>query len=121
MLASSSQETYTPEDLITGNKEPVTAAKTVASGAGVVAKLTVMGIVTASGKAIPSLSAATDGSEVPDHILVEEVDASSADVVAPAYVEGYFNPDLLVIGSGHTVASITEPLRQRGIHLRKPL
>ena len=119
-LASATQTSVTNETLITGDKELVTHPKTVKSGEGVVPKLSVMGIVTATGEARLSKTANGDGSEVADHILIHEVDATAAAAEGPAYVEGCFNPDLLNIGTGHTVASIEQSLRQRGIHLRKP-
>ena len=118
-LAASSQEVHTPEDLITGEKKLVTGPVMVLSGTSP-ARLSVMGIVTASGKAVLSAAAANDGSQVPDHILVHAVDATSADTKGPAYLEGCFNPELLVYGAGHTEDTVAPSLRDKGIYLRKP-
>lgn len=56
---------------------------TIASGAGVVAPLTVLGKITASGKFIPSPAAevvGSEGAEVADAVNLYGVDATSADV-----------------------------------------
>ena len=74
-----------------------------------------LGKITASGKYLLSLSAASDGSQTPDLILAEDVDATAADVKALAYARGDFAAAALTLGTGHTVASITEGLRAKGI------
>lgn len=68
-----------------------------------------------SEKAKLSLAAATDGSQTPNLILAYDTDASGGDVETIAYETGTFAEDALVLGSGHTVASIREGLRGRGI------
>lgn len=62
-----------------------------------------------------SLAAATDGSEVPDMVLCYAVDASGGDVEALAYETAPVNASGLTLGTGHTVASIREALRLKGI------
>lgn len=64
-----------------------------------------------------SAAAATDGSAVPDAILAEDTDASGSDKTTVAYFGGGFDQSKLVLGAGHTAASIKEGLRQKGIHL----
>lgn len=64
-----------------------------------------------------SAAAAVDGSQVPDLILAEATDASSGDVVTVAYERGDFDENEIVLGSGHTAASIREGLRKKGINL----
>ena len=76
-----------------------------------------LGKITASGKYNLSLSAAADGSQTPDLILAEDCNASTGDKVALAYARGDFNPAALTLGTAHTVASITEGLRAKGITL----
>jgi hypothetical protein len=88
-------EAYTPEQVIVGASDVITRPETYAAGADVAA-LTVMGRVTASGKLIPSVSTAVDGSEKPVAIAVEAVAAAAADKVGPAYIAGEFNVDALV-------------------------
>lgn len=56
----------------------------IASGAGVVQTGTVLGKITASGKYTPVTVAASDGSQNAAGILLETVDATSAD--APAVI-----------------------------------
>jgi hypothetical protein len=74
-------------------------------------------VVAGSGKYLKSLAAAVDGSQVPDAVLAEDRDATSADKEAIGYFEGRFNDLALTLGAGHTVASIREGLRIKGIHL----
>lgn len=73
--------------------------------------------VTGSGKYLLSAAAATDGSAVPRAILAEDTDASAADVATVAYVEGGFDENEVTLGAGHTVDSIREGLREKGITL----
>lgn len=86
----------------------------------------VLGAVTATGHLKLSASAAGDGSEVPIAILLEPINSfdpqtgAGAVVKGPAAVRGSFNPTALVLGAGHTVASIQAALRARGIFLRAP-
>lgn len=68
---------------------------TVATAAGSVAALTVLGKITASNKYVPCDLGASDGSEVPARILIHAADATSADVTAQMYVSGCFNIDAL--------------------------
>ncbi len=64
-----------------------------------------------------SAAAATDGTQVPDLILAEDTDASAADVVTIAYERGDFDENELTLGSGHTLATVREGLRSKGITL----
>ncbi len=68
-----------------------------------------------------SASASADGSETPDAVLAEATDASGGDKETMAYFDGAFNEDRVVLGAGHTAASIREGLRNKGIHLVTPL
>lgn len=110
-------ETYNYDKLFAGSSQHVADSVTIASGQNLV-RGTVLGRVTASGKFIESLSAAGDGSETPDAILLEDCDASAADKVAPVAFTGEFNQDALTIGTGHTAASIKQGLRDKGIFLK---
>lgn len=96
--------------LLVGRKVTITAGQTLVRGA-------VLGKVTASGKYALSLPDAADGSEAPDLILAEDCDATSVDKSVLAYARGDFNGRALTLGAGHTVASITEGLRAKGITL----
>ncbi len=77
-----------------------------------------LGKVTASGKYRLSLSGSVDGSETPVAILAEDTDASAADKEGLIYEAGVFNERKLTIGTGHTLASIRDGLRDLGIHLK---
>jgi hypothetical protein len=68
-------------------------------------------------KYVLSLAAATDGSEEPDLVLAYAVDASAADKEAIAYETATVVSSALVIGTGHTLASIREGLRLKGIKI----
>lgn len=75
--------------------------------------------VTRSGKYKLSAAAAVDGSNKPSAILVEAVDATAADKDCSIYQTGEFNEDAVVLGAGHTVATVRPFLEARGIYLRK--
>lgn len=77
-------------------------------------------VAAGSGKYKLSAAAATDGSQVPDVILSEDCDATAADVDCMIYEKGEFNTNSLTLGAGHTVASVREGLRQKGIRLITP-
>ena len=109
--------TYTPDSLLAGNAHLLVARKVAVLSGQVLPRGAVLGIVTASGKAILSLAAASDGSQTPDLILAEDVDASLGDATALAYERGDFNALAVTLGTGHTVASVREGLRAKGITL----
>lgn len=77
-----------------------------------------LGKITASGKLTLSLSASTDGSEVPFAILNETTDATSADVRCPIILGGQVNSGSIVFGADHTAASTKDGLRDLGIYLK---
>ena len=109
--------TYSPDALIAGNHHLLVGRKvTVLSGQNLV-RGAVIGKITASGKYVLSLTASADGSQTPDLILAEDCNASGGDKQAMAYARGDFNSAALTLGTAHTVASITEGLRAKGITL----
>lgn len=117
MSASFSSASYTPDRLVAGESDDLLAKSiTLISGQNL-ARGAVLGKITASGKYTLSLAASSDGSQTPDAILAESVDASGGDKPALGYVRGDFNTSALTIGTGHTAASITEGLRGKGIAL----
>lgn len=75
-------------------------------------------VAAGSGKYVTSLAAATNGSQFPDAILSEDTLAAATDIEANVYIGGEFNSANLTIGAGHTVASIKEGLRVKGIYIR---
>jgi len=116
-MADFSTQTYVPDALTAGNENLLVGEKiTIASGQNLT-RGAVLGKISASGEYVLSASAATDGSEVPDLILAEDCDASGGAKEALAYSRGDFNSNALTLGAGHTVASIKEGLRDKGIIL----
>lgn len=113
-VAAYTQETpYQVDGLIAGGTY-TTRKVTILSGETVV-RGEVLGKITASGKYLGSASAAGDGSETPDFIALHDVDASSGDTEAIVLETGQVVGSALTIGTGHTVASIREGLRDKGI------
>lgn len=109
--------TYTPDQLVAGNAHLLVARTvTILSGQNLV-RGAVIGKITTGGKYQLSLSGASDGSQTPDLILAEDCNAAGADKPALAYSRGDFNASALTLGASHTVASITEGLRAKGIAL----
>ena len=105
------------DKLIAGDADSIIADKvTLITGQNVV-RGAVLGKITASGKYNVSLSAAVDGSQVPDRLCAQDCDATAADAECLTYRTGRFNDGALTLGAAHTVASITEGLRAKGIYL----
>lgn len=111
-------DSFTPDNLIAGNDIPLlTKAVTLQGGQGVVKRGTVLGIITATGKAVPVDNVAADGSQNADCILADDVDTTGGDVVAEAYRSGHFNRQALIFGGDDTAADHEERLRELGIFL----
>ena len=108
---------FVPDQLIAGRFQLVTDTVTVVAGQ-VLARGAVLGKITASSKFTLSTAAANDGSQVPSVILADAVDASGGDKAAGVYLTGEFNAGKLILGAGHTVASIKDTLRDAGIFLK---
>jgi hypothetical protein len=102
-MASNESFTATTETWISGEADIVTAPMVIASGNSIAAR-TVLGQIAATGKLIPAVVGAVDGSDVPVAINVEAIDASAADVTGPVYLGGVFNPALAVWDASFTVA-----------------
>ncbi len=77
----------------------------------------VLGKITASGKHILSLSAAVDGSQAVDLVLAHATDASAGDkeAIAIKTTTHDLNAAALVLGTAHTLASIREAMRDKGL------
>jgi len=117
-IASISSDSFAHDSLLAGTAEALVEKKvTLLSGQNVLRR-TVLGKITASGKYVKSLSASADGSEVPAAIAADDSDASAADADCMIYTAGIFNADALILGAGHTIASITDGLHDKGIYLR---
>jgi len=107
------------DNLIAGTTHPIdTKSVVLQGGQGVVKRGTVLGIITASGLAVPVDSTKSDGSEVADCILTDDVDTTDGDVVATAYSSGLFNRKALIFGGTDTVDKHETRLRELGIFLK---
>lgn len=116
-LATYKSDGYLPDGLIAGNaqlllSEPITllSGQNLKRGA-------LLGQITVGGKWVLSLAAASDGSQVPKGILVDDCDASAGDKSTLAYKRGDFIDSAVIYGAGHTVASVKAGLADQGIFL----
>lgn len=107
---------YQPKNILANDDDITTRKVTILSGQNLKVGA-VIGKITSGGKYKLSLSAASDGSETPDLILAEDCDASGGDREAIAYETATVVSTALVIGTAHTVASIREGLRGKGIKI----
>lgn len=105
--------TFAIKQLLHGD-DYTTRKITVLSGQNLIAG-TVIGKITATGKYKLSLSASADGSEVPDQVLATDCDASAGDKEALVFETADLNANALTIGTAHTLATIREGLRVKGI------
>lgn len=110
--------TMAPDNLIAGANVPVLVQGVTIAKSGVLKRGSVLGVVTASGKAVLANKSANDGSQVAKYILADDVDAAEADVVAQCYVSGLFNRKALIFAEGNTAADHEDSLRQYGIFLK---
>lgn len=107
--------TYVPDRLIADDADDLLGKGiTLASGQNL-ERGTVLGRITASGKYVKSLAAAADGSQVPSVVLAEDTDASAGDKATVAYFSGVFNGAALILGTGHTLTTVSDALRGVGI------
>ncbi len=110
---------FTENTLFMPGKDPVLAPWKFAAGQQL-RRGSVIGIVTATGKAVLSAAAAGDGSETPRGVLLEALDTTSGEKIFSLAVEGFFNETALVFGAGHTADTVRVPLRDAGIYLSVP-
>jgi len=117
-LASSTQVAgNTPENLFAGEAPVITDdGYVVASGQNVVAKYTVVGRISASGKLAKHNPSASDGSQTAIGITTQPVDATSADQKVAIYTGGYFNHAAL---TWH--ASLTTLGARKNVFTRTPI
>lgn len=116
MAEFSNEGTYVPDELVIGG-DINTQTKTLVSGQNL-QRGAVLGIITASGKLTLSASAAGDGSQVANCILLEDCDASGGDAQCSVYISGHFNENALTFGTGHTADTTREQLRDVGIYIK---
>lgn len=107
---------FVPDQLVAGTLQLVTDTGIVTGGA--FKRGTVLGLVAASGKYTQCVKTAEDGSQVPVAILVDDVDASSADQNGGLYLMGEFNQNRVIIDASWSIADIKSALRPMAIFLK---
>ncbi|WP_411197249.1 head decoration protein [Klebsiella variicola] len=107
---------FVPDQLIVGPLQLVTDSGVITGGT--YKRGTVLGLVTASGKYKLSVKTATDGSETPVAILVDNVDASTADQNGGLYLMGEFNQNRIIFDNSWTVPALKTALRPLAIFLK---
>lgn len=120
-LATFKSEGFVPGGLIAGNASLLISEPIVLSSGQNLKRGALLGKITATGEYVLSLAASTDGSEVPSAVLVEDTDATAADAATVAYTRGDFIAQGVILGTGHTIASVKPGLRDQGIFLMDQL
>lgn len=109
------------DDFVLAGFPIMTRPRTIASGAGVLKRGTVLGQITANKKFVKALAASDDGSQTVKEILAVDVDATASDVTAPTYVSGEFDKNKLIYGAGITADAAAEALEGTTLFLTDPL
>lgn len=78
-------------------------------------------VVDAIGTFVECVKTASDGSQTPVAILVDNVDASAGPVATAAYVMGEFNARALIFDPSWTIQTLTTALRPSGIFVKSSL
>ncbi|MEL5408775.1 head decoration protein [Serratia nevei] len=108
---------FVPDQLVSGPLQPVTDSVTIGVS-GALKRGTVLGMVTATGAYIPSKKDATDGSEKPSAILVDNVDTTTTVQTGGVYLMGEFNQHRLIFDATWTIAELKAQFRPLAIFLR---
>lgn len=108
-------DTFVPDGLVAGNPDLLLNSPIILAAGQNLKRGALLGKVTATSKYVLSLAAASDGSQVPNSILVDDTDATSGDKATINYTRGDFLQDYVTFGTGHTPASTTAVLRPLGI------
>lgn len=115
-------EVYVPDRLIAGDFPLVTDTITIAAGQ-VLQRGALLGMTTATGDYILSLSAATDGSQNPVAVLADNVNTSAtgtnAATPAPIYLTGEFNVNEMTLGTGFAYPAVKSTLRPLSIFVKQ--
>lgn len=67
---------------------------------------------------VPCVAGATDGSQFPAGILVDQTDASAGNTIGGIYVMGEFNPRALILGNGLSLAYVSAELQKRSMYVK---
>ena len=82
---------FVPDQLIAGDLKIVSTNGTIAQNSTTLARGTVMGQVTATGKWVPCVKTASDGSQNPTGILADTCNATAGDAQGGVYVQAEIN------------------------------
>lgn len=107
---------FVPDQLIAGTLQLVTDTGIITGG--VFKRGTVLGLVTASGKYTKCVKTAEDGSQNPVAILVDDVDASTADQNGGLYLMGEFNQNRIIFDNTWAISALKTALRPLAIFLK---
>ena len=108
---------FVPDQLVSGPLQLVTESVTIGVS-GALKRGTVLGVITATGSYIPSKKDATDGSEKPSAILVDNVDTTTTAQTGGVYLMGEFNQHRLIFDATWTIAELKAQFRPLAIFLR---
>lgn len=108
---------FVPDQLVSGPLQLVTDSVTIGVS-GELKRGTVLGVVTGTGAYIPSKKDATDGSEKPSAILVDNVDTTTTAQTGGVYLMGEFNQHRLIFDATWTIAELKAQFRPLAIFLR---
>jgi hypothetical protein len=112
---------HIPDNLIAGTEIPILVKEIkIAKGQGVLLRGTVVGIISASGLAMPVDKTKSDGTQTAFGILTDTIDtAQTTDIVSTGYVSGLFNSAALIFGGTDTAVDHEAKLRELGIFLKE--
>ena len=108
--------TYSPDNLVLGDLPTISEDQTIVTGQDVV-RGTLMGKITSGGKLTACDHTASDGSEGPYGVMIEDCDASSADVECGVYVFGHFDSASLTFGGSSTISDLKAAMRLVGLYV----
>ncbi|BBI92825.1 head decoration protein [Serratia symbiotica] len=111
---------FVPDQLVSGPLQLVTDSVTIGVS-GALKRGTVLGMITATGAYIPSKKDATDGSEKPSAILVDNVDTTTTAQTGGVYLMGEFNQHRLIFDKTWTIVDLKAQFRPLAIFLRDSL
>ncbi|WP_242183097.1 head decoration protein [Sphingomonas sp. CARO-RG-8B-R24-01] len=118
-----SQDAFIPDQLIGGDLKVVThAGRTITGGA--FRRGTVLGKITSgpkTGAFTIAVSTATDGSQVPTNLLVDDVDASAGDAIGGIYAMGEFNERAVILDASMSLATAKAALETQNIYLKSSI
>lgn len=113
-------DVFIPDQLISGPLQVVTdGLATIAKAAAALKRGTIMGKVTATGAYIKCVKTASDGSQIPVAILVDDIDTTAADKRGGVYLMGEFNERSIIFDASWTLEGLRTAMRSVSIFIRQ--